>query len=824
MEEQVIGHIRHYLPAQAPLKDFIHHNTLHAFQEYPFFEGIRRASRIFGYKTSLNLAEYRSLYAEKRVDERVLDKVLADRKGGKDISIWKERMLQKEYHYSNNARIGAIRSKWKGIYKLDMDGEVQPILFRMLCSYLDQGISVWPFPVRNKGFLDAIREMEANTWHSLFHQGRARELLSKKVGITQLLGILIGPNENLYEHYLFDQQFSHQGWSGMVAVLEQHPETLMDKRKIALHDLIVFELLLEIDTLDHHFPKGWKPLGEYVRHLPQALFASLQVTELDEVQQLWQEVFEWSYFDQVLAGIRKEKAPESKGSQKSFQALFCIDDRECSLRRYVEKLDSRSRTFGTAGFFGVEFYFQPEHGKFYSKVCPAPVSPKYLIKEREAGIRHTKDIVFAKHSHSFPGAWVMSQTVGFWSALKLLVNIFFPTENPAMASSFRHMDKYARLTIDKTGDVENGLQIGYTPEEMADRVEAQLKSIGLTSGFAPLVYIVGHGASSVNNPHYAAYDCGACSGKAGSANARTFAYMANKPEVRRILAERGVEIPRSTQFVGGLHDTTRDQIIFFDEHILSETNRELHEANLQTFEQALHLNARERSRRFVYVNTAEAPEKVHEEVLKRSVSLFEPRPELNHATNALCIVGRRYISKGLFLDRRAFLNSYNFETDPTGDYLFGILKAVTPVCGGINLEYYFSRVDNQKLGAGSKLPHNVMGLFGVANGIDGDLRPGLPEQMIEVHDPVRLLVIVEHQPDVVLSVIQRSPEVFEWYINDWVLLVCLDPTSSKTWRFSNGNFHEYEPVNKTLPELEDISPLLESHLENFPVYLLKNQN
>jgi uncharacterized protein len=54
------------------------------------------------------------------------------------------------------------------------------------------------------------------------------------------------------------------------------------------------------------------------------------------------------------------------------------------------------------------------------------------------------------------------------------------------------------------------------------------------------------------------------------------------------------------------------------------------------------------------------------------------------------------------------------------------------------LEYYFSRVDNQKLGAGTKLPHNVMGLIGVANGIEGDLRPGLPLQMIEVHDPVKI--------------------------------------------------------------------------------------
>ena len=114
------------------------------------------------------------------------------------------------------------------------------------------------------------------------------------------------------------------------------------------------------------------------------------------------------------------------------------------------------------------------------------------------------------------------------------------------------------------------------------------------------------------------------------------------------------------------------------------------------------------------------------------------------------------------------MNSYDYKTDLEGNLLFGIMKPIGPVCGGINLEYFFSRVDNQKLGAGTKLPHNVMGLFGVANGTDGDLRPGLPQQMIEIHDPVRLLVIVEHYPEIVLKTIQKAAEVNEWYINDWI--------------------------------------------------------
>jgi uncharacterized protein YbcC (UPF0753/DUF2309 family) len=183
-------------------------------------------------------------------------------------------------------------------------------------------------------------------------------------------------------------------------------------------------------------------------------------------------------------------------------------------------------------------------------------------------------------------------------------------------------------------------------------------------------------------------------------------------------------------------------------------------------------------------------------------------------------VGRRSLSKNLFLDRRSFLNSYDYSIDPEGKYLFNILKAAAPVCGGINLEYYFSRVDNQKLGAGTKLPHNVMGLVGVANGIDGDLRPGLPSQMIEVHDPVRMLFIVEHFPSVVLETIQRLYATYEWFINEWANLVVVNPETKALFVFKNGEFIPYIPLTKELQKVSDIQALLATSQENFPVYLI----
>ena len=166
------------------------------------------------------------------------------------------------------------------------------------------------------------------------------------------------------------------------------------------------------------------------------------------------------------------------------------------------------------------------------------------------------------------------------------------------------------------------------------------------------------------------------------------------------------------------------------------------------------------------------------------------------------------------------MNSYDYTADPQGDLLFGIMKPLGPVCGGINLEYYFSRVDNQKLGAGTKLPHNVMGLFGVANGIEGDLRPGLPSQMIEVHDPIRLLIIVEQCPDVVLKTIQRQAETYEWFINEWVHLVAVDPRTNELYRFREGKFELYQTLTKEIPVVKDIAALVESGSENLPVHLI----
>jgi uncharacterized protein YbcC (UPF0753/DUF2309 family) len=815
--------LKHYLPAQAPLKDFVHHNTLHAFQNLKFDEALNRASMMFGSRTFMSLKKFRALYDQQQIRDEVLERVIINKKGEGQVREWKEKLLFNEYRHTESPRIGGLRASWKKVYHIDLDSLVHTTLFRIVCSYLDQGIAIWSFPIHNKGFLASVREMERHSFTSFFRTKHVRSMLIEgAVEIEDLLNIIVG-DESIYQQYLFDQQFAHQGWSGIVSVVEDHPYTMIDRKNISLKEFILLELLLELDALYYLFGEKFNPLSKKIRVTPPGLFEPVSPSELQEVLFLWQEAFEWSYYDEILAAIHAAtthaEPPHAEG--KSFQALFCLDDRASSFRRYLEITDPKCETFGTPGYFNVEFYFQPEHGKFFTKLCPAPMKPKHLIKELGTIETRKSDPHFQKNTQTLFRGWLISQTLGFWSAFKLFLNIFRPSASPATASSFSHMDKVSQLTIAyKNPDhKENDLQIGFTKEEMATRVEGLLKSIGMVKEFAPLVYIVGHGSSSVNNPHYAAYDCGACSGRPGSVNARVICYMANDAGVRNLLKEKGIDIPLETQFVGGLHDTTRDEIAFYDEDSLMPANITRHQHHVKTFATALMLNAKERSRRFESINTKANAAEIHEKVKRRSVSLFEPRPEYNHATNAICVVGRRALTRDLFLDRRAFLNSYDYRIDPDGTYLFNILKAAAPVCGGINLEYFFSRVDNQKLGAGSKLPHNVMGLFGVANGIEGDLRPGLPGQMVEIHDPVRLVTIVEHYPEVVQKIIGHEAETYEWFINEWIHLVVIHPDTKGFFVFRSGKFYPYIPL-AGVKIAHGIETLIEAYVDNIPVHLM----
>ena len=149
------------------------------------------------------------------------------------------------------------------------------------------------------------------------------------------------------------------------------------------------------------------------------------------------------------------------------------------------------------------------------------------------------------------------------------------------------------------------------------------------------------------------------------------------------------------------------------------------------------------------------------------------------------------MSRGVFFDRRAFLISYDPEPDTDGKVLERLLAANGPVGAGISLEYFFSTVDNDRFGCGSKITHNVTGLFGVMEGAASDLRTGLPKQMIEIHEPMRLLVVAEATTERLTGIYQRQAGLRELIGNGWMSLAAKDPDSPA--------IHLFDPLQGWVP-------------------------
>ena len=545
---------------------------------------------------------------------------------------------------------------------------------------------------------------------------------------------------------------------------------------------------------------------------------------------VWLQAYERHYRQQVLAALaaNRGRGPwKSRDAGITAQLVFCMDDREEGLRRHLEELSPGVETLGAAAHFNVPHAWRGLDDAEAVALCPVvptPVIPAHEVHEvprpgfevvhaRHVGRRNLR-LGWKERLHQgtrlgLLGPLLLSAAAAPFSLLTLAAKALDPAGFGLGVQALRRaFDKPVGTRIEFTAPNDapaatpEARRLGFTDVEQADRVQALLRNTGLTHGFAPLVVIMGHASHSQNNPHGSAYNCGACAGRWSGPNARLVAAMANRPAVRTLLAERGIVIPESTWFIGSEHDTCDDIVTWFDEVLVPDALRPKLEKLKADVTEACKLHAQERCRRFMSAPPDLTPEAAWRHVTGRANDWSQARPELGHATNAAAFFGRRALSRGAFFDRRAFLISYDPTQDPQGEVLERHLVINGAVGAGISLEYYFSTANNERYGCGTKVMHNVAGLLGVLEGASSDLRTGLPRQMIEVHEAMRLLVVVEHKLDVLTAIYQRQPAVAELVGNAWVQLVAMDPDDGALHRFVPGSgWVAWAPEGAELPKV-----------------------
>jgi uncharacterized protein len=772
--DPILHHVAQLLPHQGILENFVHHNPLETLEQLRFRDAVDYMHQLESYMSP------------------------------------GERMLL--------------------LVGVDPRKRVNEALVDLCSAFLDRGGAKWAPASRDKGFLYFFASLEGlglAPWRQ-YARRTARGIEAPQLTestaeelIKENLAFFGVPNDD-WKHALRATVFDLKGWAGMFHRMETHKLEAPSNAKVRLVDFAAVQMILlrssmealarqfEWDLKAHSFASLLNAVpvirptdAESHSHgpVPWHTSAIATVDQTAERRELLESEMEKSLLASIISPNLGTGLAQTKERPK-LQVFTCIDDRECSFRRHMEEEHpSEIETFGVAGFFGIPIKYQPSDGRDQMTLAPEGQDPTTVVVE---GDLNSTAVSLKKRRR------MMAQISRFWEGASfspvgsLLLSFAFPFSmgrllltgfSPALRHNIKQRIHRLLLPQSKTD-----IQIPFTPAQSAALLARTFKDVGIYKKFAPLVVVVGHGASSNNNPFAAAYNCGACGGREGGPNARLLALMANNPAVRLALSsDHQINIPDDCIFIGAMHNTTTDIVEFFDSDKLPASHFQKFEEARRLVDRATGRNALERVNRFLLARqSVTTPTQALAHVQLRAIDAAEVRPELNHATNGAVVIGRRELTKGKSLDRRAFLPSYDpFADDDSGTNLEHVLAPALVVCSGINLEYLFSTIEADNHGAGTKAPLNIVGNIGVLQGTSGDLRPGLPTQMTEMHLPVRALFIVDAPILRVEAVLRRRPDLARLVRNEWVRFVVRDPSTGRLFKQSSGEYVPIESLDQT---------------------------
>lgn len=688
--------------------------------------------------------------------------------------------------------------------------EVNRELVKWCQVFLDEGQATIPMPEREKGFYRAwsllasfdskLRSYKKNEW-----------LLSLPSDPCEAISLCLNkleiPNDEI-EEYFKSLLAELPGWAGYIKWRSewQNKEVAL-KNPISLADFLAVRLIITCAIGEDCKKKNFEKEIFLSKALIKEFLNELKIKEEKYLRDL---------LKLIVPGVKKPNKTKEPHSRPDAQIVFCIDVRSEPLRMRIER-EGNYETFGFAGFFGLPVSVYNYNEDHIKDCCPVLIKPKYKVLEEpildEAGriSHHQKGRsllnicreFYQDLKYNFATPFALVETLGLWCGFWMALRTLMPASSVKFKQAIQEMLKPTLATLPRI-DIPLANQITFG--------ESALRMMGLTNNFSPLVVLCGHGSQTENNPYASALDCGACGGNHGGPNGKILAAILNTNEVREALQEKGIAIPDDTLFIGAQHNTTTDEVILEDRGIVDRTHKEIALKLKADFSKAGAANSQYRCKTFG-LNPSPIDAKKH--VLKRSSDWAEVRPEWGLARNAAFIIGPRSLTKGLDLDGRCFLHSYEWREDEEGNSLETILTAPMVVAEWINTQYFFSTLNNKVYGSGSKITHNVTGKFGIMQGNSSDLMQGLPIQSVNInddqyyHEPMRLQVIVYASLSRLESIIEKHAILQTLLFNHWVILTAIDPKDNKAYQLvGKAEWKEIAIEN-------DINPFCKTNPVNF---------
>nr|WP_288935198.1 DUF2309 domain-containing protein [uncultured Allomuricauda sp.] len=740
-----------------PLYSFVTSNPLSGYEQLPFSEAVNQAKQILNARVYPKASIYCKAWETGEIEKVELIQTLKEN----------------GFESSPESYLEQMESE-RPIETKNENHDLDRIMVKWLSAFMDEGLAEWEMPFKKSGFYKAWRQLAPYD----AEVGKINRKDIPKTSEEVLSEILSGyPEQEV--HTIFTYHLAAlPGWTGYIK--HRSTQAWQETYPIELKDYLAVRL--------------WTAKQLKMEVLPPVI-GNKGNSEIVKLQYLWLKAWEQSWQNRLMSHLEKESIAVQEGEHSNqtpdAQFAFCIDTRSELIRRHVESAGNYE-TFGYAGFFGIAMDYESSTDGISHKSCPPIVDSCYSVSEiaqnnksqekkvqdRKNEVRKFWNYFLKRMKNMLPSTFGFVEGSGFFYGMQLL----FRTITPASLYRFTQRNNSTYESVCEPEILKSGGEdLNIPAEEKATIVKSAFELMGWKQ-FAPLILFVGHGSHSANNPFGSSLDCGACAASPGRHNARMLAKLANDPEVRRIVKEKfHIEIPETTFFLGAEHNTTTDEIVLFDSSLPGSHQKQVEslKKNLQKVQETAtqeRLGTTKNSLSQAQTNAS---------------NWGETRPEWGLAKNASFIIAPRKATQNLALDGRSFLHSYDWKTDKEGQVLETIMQGPMVVTQWINNHYYFSTVDNDKFGGGTKVTHNITGKFGVVQGNGGDLKTGLPWESLYTskdtpyHPPLRLSVIIQAPLDQVKTIIAKNESLKALADNEWVYLIVMDP-------LEGGTFYRYE--------------------------------